>query len=110
MATYDRAAITAFAEVFETARQQLEDLRDDELRPEISEADFGDAWHDKGAKFVQQMEKIELDLGNLADVMEHLNLSLIDAANRMQATESEQAGRLSQFASRVADAGAEAGA
>jgi uncharacterized protein YukE len=105
VATYDREAITAFAEVFETARQQLEDIRDTMLVPEVSDDDFGESWHDEGGRFIQQIEKIELDLGNLADIMEHLGMSMIDSANHMQAAETNQAERLSRFSGDVADVG-----
>jgi uncharacterized protein YukE len=105
VATYDREAITAFAEVFETARQQLEDIRDTMLVPEVNDDDFGESWHDEGGEFIQQVEKIELDLGNLADIMEHLGLSMIDSANRVQAAESEQAERLNRFSGDIADVG-----
>jgi hypothetical protein len=110
MATYDHEAIAAFAAVFEAAREQLEDLRDTMLVPEADDSDFGESWHGEGSQFVQQIERIELDLGNLADIMEHLGLSMVDSANRVQAAESEQADRLKRFSGDVADVGLGAGA
>lgn len=91
---YDEEAITALSEVFDAARQQVEDIRSSMMKPELTETEFGESWHDKGTEFIRQFERIELDLGDLADVLEHLRSAMTESAQHMTGIDTESGVRL----------------
>lgn len=91
---YDKDAIAAFADVFEAAREQIETIRSDMMKPELSGAEFGESWHDEGTEFVRQFERIELDLGDLADVLEHMRDTMTESAEHMSNTDDTSRVRL----------------
>lgn len=91
---YDKDAIAAFADVFEAAREQIETIRSDMMKPELSEAEFGESWRDEGTEFVRQFERIELDLGDLADVLEHMRDAMTESAEHMSSTDDASRVRL----------------
>ncbi|MEU0878053.1 WXG100 family type VII secretion target [Lentzea sp. NPDC005914] len=91
---YDKEAIAAFAEVFDSAREQVEEIRSSLMKPELTEAEFGESWHDQGTAFARQFDKIELDLGDLADVLEHMRDAMTESAETMQGTDDASHVRL----------------
>jgi uncharacterized protein YukE len=91
---YDKDAIAAFADVFEAAREQVETIRSELMKPELTEAEFGESWHDQGTEFVRQFERIELDLGDLADVLEHMRDAMTESAEHMASTDDASRVRL----------------
>lgn len=91
---YDKDAIAAFADVFEAARAQIETIRSDMIKPELTEAEFGESWHDEGARFLRQFDRIELDLGDLADVLEHMRDAMTESAEHMSSTDDASRVRL----------------
>lgn len=91
---YDKDAIAAFADVFEAAREQIETIRSDMMKPELTEAEFGESWHDEGTEFVRQFERIELDLGDLTDVLEHMRDAMTESAEHMSSTDDASRVRL----------------
>ena len=91
---YDKDAIAAFAEVFDSAREQVEEIRSSMMKPELTEAEFGESWHAEGTEFVRQFDRIELDLGDLADVLEHMRATMTESAETMVGTDDAQGVRL----------------
>jgi uncharacterized protein YukE len=91
---YDKDAIAAFAEVFDSAREQVEEIRSSMMKPELTEAEFGESWHAEGTEFVRQFDRIELDLGDLADVLEHMRATMIESAETMVGTDDAQGVRM----------------
>jgi uncharacterized protein YukE len=91
---YDKDAIAAFSEVFDSAREQVEEIRSSMMKPELTEAEFGESWRDEGTRFVREFERIELDLGDLADVLEHMRDAMIESAEHMSSTDNASSARL----------------
>ncbi|WP_330275938.1 hypothetical protein OG205_10160 [Lentzea sp. NBC_00516] len=91
---YDKDAIAAFAEVFDAAREQVEEIRSSMMKPELTEAEFGESWHAEGTEFVRQFDRIELDLGDLAEVLEHMRTAMTESAETMAGTDNAQRVRM----------------
>ena len=62
---YDPEAIRAFAEVFDQASTQLEQVRATLTDTSANAADFGDSWAEHGARFESYVTALSEDLGNL---------------------------------------------
>ncbi|WP_394618775.1 WXG100 family type VII secretion target [Lentzea sp. JNUCC 0626] len=91
---YDKDAIAAFAEVFDAAREQVEEIRSSMMKPELTETDLGESWHAEGTEFVRQFDRIDLDLGDLADVLEHLRTTMVESAETMVGADDAQRVRM----------------
>ena len=63
---YDPAAVRGFAEVFNQAKAQIEQVKATTAQTTAHAADFGKSWADHGAKFETYLKAIADDLGNLA--------------------------------------------
>ncbi|WP_143229633.1 WXG100 family type VII secretion target [Actinophytocola xanthii] len=63
---YDPEAIRAFAEVFNQASKQVEQIRATVGETSATTADFGNSWQQRGTDFESHMAAIAQDLGNLA--------------------------------------------
>jgi uncharacterized protein YukE len=78
---YDAASVRGFAEVFNQAKAQVDQVRATVGQTTAHAADFGKSWQDHGAKFEAYMKAIADDLGNLATHLGEIH------ANLMQGTD-----------------------
>ena len=78
---YDATAVRGFAEVFNQAKAQIEQVKATTGQTTAHAADFGKSWQDYGSKFETYMKAIADDLGNLATHLGEIH------ANLMQGTD-----------------------
>src|ERR1051325_4773070 len=77
---FDATSVRSFAEVFDAARAQLEQVRT-MVEPGARAADFGNSWQDLGATFERHLVAIADDLANLAGHLGEVHANLIHGAD-----------------------------
>jgi uncharacterized protein YukE len=78
---YDPEAVRSFAEVFNQAKSQVEQLKGRLANSTAKADDFGNSWGSEGAEFERHMQAIAEDLTNLAAGLGNIH------ANLMQGTD-----------------------
>jgi uncharacterized protein YukE len=78
---YDPEAVRGFAEVFNQAKIQVEQIKGTVADTTAKADDFGNAWSAEGGEFERYMQAIAEDLGNLAAHLGNIG------ANLMQGTD-----------------------
>ena len=85
---YDAASVRAFAEVFNQAKAQIEQVRGTVGQTTAHAADFGKSWQDHGSKFETYMKAIADDLGNLATHLGEIHANLMKGTDLVVQTDT----------------------
>lgn len=74
---YDPEAVRGFAEVFNQAKIQVEQLKGTVGNTTAKAADFGRSWGDEGAEFERHITALADDLTNLATHLGNIHANLM---------------------------------
>lgn len=85
---YDAESVRGFAEVFNQAKAQVDQVRATVGQTTAHAADFGKSWQDHGTKFETYMKAIADDLANLATHLGEIHDNLMKGTDLVVQTDT----------------------